>query len=264
MDIVHAIILALVQGLTEFLPVSSSGHLVLLPHIVSWPDQGLAFDVAVHVGSLLAVVCYFRNDIAVIVVDWLRSIGLRRSVGLSRLGWAVIVATIPAGACGYVLSSLGTDALRSPVVVGTATVFFGLVLWWADRRGRQTRVESDLEWKDVLFIGFAQALALIPGTSRSGITITAGMAVGLTRSAAARFSFLLSIPLIAAAGLLQGKQAIEAGVATDWPAIAVGTLAAGASAYLCIHLFLKLVERVGMTPFVIYRIVLGGLILILI
>lgn len=263
MDIVHVVVLALVQGLTEFLPVSSSGHLVLLPHVVNWPDQGLAFDVAVHVGSLLAVMFYFRRDLHVIIVDWLSAIQVRRPVGQSRLGWAIIVATIPGGALGYLLNSIGTDALRSPLVIGVATVFFGLLLWWADYAGKQTRTESELSWRDVVLIGAAQALALIPGTSRSGATITAGMVLGLTRSAAARFSFLLSIPLIGAAGLLQGLKAIEAGAATDWVSLGAGTAVAAVSAYICIHFFLKLIERIGMLPFVIYRMVLGGAILLL-
>jgi undecaprenyl-diphosphatase len=130
MGIVHVVVLALVQGLTEFLPISSSGHLVLLPHVVNWPDQGLAFDVAVHVGSLIAVVAYFRRDLAVIIVDWFASIRGCRPVGKSRLGWAVIVATIPGGALGYWVNSIASDVLRSPLVIGVATVFFGLLLWW--------------------------------------------------------------------------------------------------------------------------------------
>ena len=263
MDIVHVVVLALVQGLTEFLPISSSGHLVLLPHVVNWPDQGLAFDVAVHVGSLIAVVAYFQRDLAVIIVDWFASIRARRPVGKSRLGWAVIVATIPGGALGYLVNSIASDVLRSPLVIGAATVFCGLLLWWADRAGTQTRGESELSWRDVLLIGAAQALALIPGTSRSGITITAGMALGLTRSAAARFSFLLSIPLIAAAGLLQGLEAVQAGAATDWFGLCAGVVTAAVSAYICIHFFLKFVERIGMLPFVIYRLALGGAILLL-
>ena len=263
MDAFQVVLLALIQGLTEFLPVSSSGHLVLLPHLVAWQDQGLAFDVAVHVGTLAAVVWYFRRDLKILIADWLTALRAGHSVGQSQLGWAIIVATIPGVLIGYLLNSTGTAALRTPVVIGTTTVLFGLLLWWADRYGKQQLNERQLGWRSVVLIGLAQALALVPGVSRSGVTITAGMALGLTRSSAARFSFLLSIPLIAAAGLLQTLEAVQAGSATNWTALVCGTLIAGVSAYLCIHFFLKLVERVGMLPFVIYRLILGAVILTL-
>jgi len=261
MDATQIVTLALLQGLTEFLPISSSGHLVLLPSIVGWSDQGLAFDVAVHVGTLVAVIAYFRRELLAMARDFVRSLLERRVVGESRLAWAVIVATLPGAIAGAAVSALEPGVLRSPLVIGLATIGFGLLLWWADRRGARIRDERALGWREVALVGCAQALALIPGTSRSGVTMTAALALGLTRTAAARFSFLLSIPIIAAAGLLKG---VEVSLAPDpavLGALAAGAVIAGASAYACIHWFLKLLDRIGMLPFVLYRMVLGGMIL---
>ena len=264
MDTLQVVVLALVQGLTEFLPISSSGHLVLLPAFVDWDDQGLAFDVAVHVGTLVSVVVYFRRDIRLIISDWLSSIALGRQTGQSMLGWAVLVGTIPGGLCGIILNAYGLSAIRSPTVIAGTTIIFGLMLWWADVRARQQRSEHSLTWSDVLIIGCAQALALIPGTSRSGVTITAGLAVGLTRSAAARFSFLLSIPIITAAGGLKGYEASVMAADTNWTELGAGMLISALSAYVCIHYFLKLLDRVGLVPFMIYRLLLGVVILALV
>jgi len=263
MDPIQVVSLALLQGLTEFLPVSSSGHLALLPSLVDWPDQGLAFDVSVHIGTLIAVLAYFRNDLRIIVADWIRSVAFGREVGASRLGWSVILATVPGGAAGFVLNQHGVESLRSPTVIGLATVLFGVLLWWADRRGSRQRDERHIGWADVVVIGCAQALALIPGVSRSGVTITAAMAMGLTRAGAARFSFLLSIPIIAAAGGLKVVDAATLPGGPDWLALGGGASISAVSAYLCIHYFLKLLDRVGMAPFAIYRLVLGGIILAL-
>ena len=257
MSLWHVTVLALIQGLTEFLPISSSAHLILLPSVAGWQDQGLAFDVAVHVGTLAAVLAYFRADIRRLVRDWWVSLARRRRYGSSPLAWAVLFGTIPVGAAGLAFGDLIEAYLRSPLVIGAASIGFGLLLWWADAAGNRTRDEQGLGWRDVLVIGCAQALALIPGTSRSGVTITAGLAMGLTRTAAARFSFLLAIPVIVLAGGLEAYQGLTEQVAVDWRAVAVGTLISGASAYLCIHWFLKLLDRIGMLPFVIYRVVLG-------
>ena len=263
MDPWHVIALALLQGLTEFLPVSSSAHLILLPVLTGWADQGLSLDVAVHVGTLLAVVGYFRADLVRLAGDWWTSLARRRTVGESRLAWGVLWGTVPVGLAGLLFSDLIEVHLRSALVIAWATIGFGLVLWWADAAGRRTRPEQSLRWRDVLIIGLAQALALIPGTSRSGITIAAALALGLTREAAARFSFLLSIPVIALAGVHEGWRGVREAVALDWGAVALGTVVAAASAYLCIHWFLRLVERIGMLPFVAYRLLLGGVLLVL-
>ena len=257
MDILQAVILALVQGLTEFLPISSSAHLILVPRLLGWEDQGLAFDVAVHVGTLVAVVTYFRHEVGRMFVAWLQSIGGRGMNTDARLAWYVLLGTVPAVVAGLLLHDVIESALRSPLVIAFTTIFFGLVLWWADRRGSQRRDEQALGVADVLLIGCAQALALIPGTSRSGITMTAALALGLTRTAAARFSFLLSIPVILMAGAYETLKLVEHSGPVAWDVLSVGTVVAAVSAWLCIHFFLKLVERTGMLPFVIYRLALG-------
>jgi len=261
MEFSHILVLALLQGITEFLPISSSAHLILVPVLSGWADQGLAFDVAVHVGTLAAVVAYFRVEILTIITDWLRSLVTRQSTPDSRLGWAVIFGTIPVGIAGLLLNDFVETVLRSPLVIALASIGFGLLLWWSDARGARVRDEHSLGWKDVLTIGCAQALALIPGTSRSGITMTAGLALGLTRQGAARFSFLLSVPVIFLAGGLKAKELIASQAAVDWGALALGAGISGLSAYLCIHYFLKLLERTGMLPFVVYRVALGVVLL---
>jgi len=257
MDIIQIITLALVQGLTEFLPISSSAHLILVPVLTGWEDQGLAFDVAVHVGTLAAVVLYFRREIAVMTVAWVGSLKGQGLTPDARLAWAVVFGTIPTGLAGLLLAGVIEAHLRSPLVIAATTIGFGLLLWWADASGRRQRNEHTLTWKDVLIIGAAQVLSLIPGTSRSGITMTAGLAMGLTRKAAARYSFLLSIPVTALAGGLETLKLIRLPGGADWNALFLGTITAALSAYLCIHFFLKLLERIGMLPFVIYRLVLG-------
>jgi undecaprenyl-diphosphatase len=257
MDTLQVAVLALIQGLTEFLPISSSAHLILVPVLTDWPDQGLAFDVAVHVGSLIAVVGYFRGEVITLLRDWLRSLAEGRRVGESPLAWAVLIGTVPAALAGLALDGPIEQHLRSPRVIALATLGFGLLLWWTDQAGRRERDEHDLTWRDALLIGCAQALALIPGTSRSGITMTAGLALGLTREATARFSFLLAIPLIALAGGYKTVQLMEAPVPADWNALALGTFLSALSAWACIHLFLKWVARSGMLPFVVYRLLLG-------
>lgn len=261
MDFIQILALALLQGLTEFLPISSSAHLILLPIIANWEDQGLAFDVAVHVGTLAAVIFYFRHTLMKISVDWFKSVASRQNVGESRLAWAVLFGTIPVGLAGILLGDWIETALRSPLVIAATTILFGLLLGYADWQGKRTRTEQSLEWHDVLFIGIAQAIALIPGTSRSGITLTAGLMMGLTREAAARFSFLLSIPVILLAGGLKTVELVQSSSHIDWAALISGALFSGISAYLCIFLFLKLLDRIGMMPFVIYRLILGGLLL---
>jgi undecaprenyl-diphosphatase len=258
MDMLQITLLALLQGLTEFLPISSSAHLVLLPRLVGWGDQGLAFDVAVHVGTLLAVVGYFRHELRVILMDWLRSLAGGGTSANARLGWLVLLGTLPVAVAGWLLHDLVETALRSPLVIAVTTILFGLLLGWADWRGRRLRDEHTLGPGGVLFIGLAQVLALIPGTSRSGITMTAGLALGLTRPAAVRFSFLLSIPVIALAGGYETLKLARLAEPVAWDVLFAGTLLAALSAWLCIHYFLRFVDRIGMLPFVLYRLLLGA------
>ena len=257
MDWFQVTFLALMQGLTEFLPVSSSAHLILPAQIFGWADQGLAFDVAVHVGTLLAVMLYFQQDIRQMTVAWFASIFKQKKSQDSFLAWAVIVATIPAGLAGFLLNDFIELELRSTLVIAITTLVFGFLLWWADSRCRHHRDERQFQMRDAIWIGLAQALALVPGTSRSGITITAALMLGLTRQAAARFSFLLSIPLIMAAGLLKGIELYQVGTESQISHTLVGGVIAFGAALVCIHLFLRLLDRTGMLPFVIYRLLLG-------
>lgn len=256
MDTLQIIVLAIVQGLTEFLPISSSAHLILVPILTGWDDQGLAFDVAVHVGTLAAVMIYFRKEINQMFFAWIASLKGRHSED-SKLAWGVLIGTIPVGLTGLLFKNYISDNLRTELVIATTTIIFGLLLWYADWSGKRNRDEHSLSWKDIIIIGCAQAIALIPGTSRSGITITAGLMLGLTASAAARFSFLLSIPVIVLAGGMETLDYLKVANVGDMTDLVYGALISAFSAYLCIHFFLMLLERTGMTPFVIYRLLLG-------
>lgn len=264
MDFIQLLILAAVQGLTEFLPISSSGHLILMPHLFGFADQGLALDVAVHLGSLLAVVTYFQRDIARLTLAWGQSIRQRQQTADSRLAWYIIIATIPVMLAGVLLKGLAENEFRAPWVIASATIGFGLLLAWADWRGKRTRQIDALNLKHALIIGCAQILALIPGTSRSGITMTAGLMLGMTREAAARFSFLLSIPAILAASLLVLADLAQTTEPVAWWDLLIGLVLSAITAYACIHFFLRFIEKIGMWPFVIYRLLLGVLIFLLV
>jgi len=258
MDIFQAIVLALVQGLTEFLPISSSAHLILVPVLTGWQDQGLAFDVAVHFGTLAAVVVYFRGELGNMAASWGRSLVTRNPDDEAMLAWAVLLGTIPLGLVGLLSDHYIETYLRSPLVIATTTILFGLLLGYADKVGARTRCEYRLGAGRVAIIAFSQVLALIPGTSRSGITITAGLMVGMERQAAARFSFLLSVPAIAMASVYEIGKLIEAAQPPPWTALGVGVALSAVSAYLCIHYFMQLLDRFGMMPYVIYRLILGA------
>ena len=261
MEFVQILVLALVQGLTEFLPISSSAHLILAPLLLDFADQGLAFDVAVHVGSLGAVIWYFRRELIVIIRDTLASVFSRQMTPDARLGWAVVVGTVPVVIAGLLMKELVATELRSPLLIAGTTIGFGLLLLFADLTGKRTRDEHSLGWKDVILIGLFQAVALLPGTSRSGITMTAGLLLGLTRAAASRFSFLLAIPTILMSGGLVTLDLISSDTQVDWNSLILGVVLSFFAAYLCIKLFLRFVEQVGMLPFVIYRLLLGLVIL---
>ncbi|MDA9347864.1 undecaprenyl-diphosphate phosphatase [Porticoccaceae bacterium] len=260
MDFMQAVWLAIIQGLSEFLPISSSAHLILPSAVLGWPDQGLAFDVAVHVGSLIAVVGYFRHDVSMLGRAWLKSIFLRRHSPESHLAWYIALATLPAALAGLFLGGFIEANLRSMAVIAFTTIFFGLLLAWADRRGGGGQSIDQFSWRTALVVGAAQALALIPGTSRSGITITAALALGFDRETAARFSFLLAIPVILLSGGYKGLQLLDT-ESVDWMLICVGVVLSAITAYLCITLFLKLIQRIGMMPFVIYRMLLGAVLI---
>lgn len=262
MDLIQAAILAFVQGLSEFLPISSSGHLILAPHFLGWRDQGLAYDVAVHVGTLLAVIAYFRRPLVRMTREGL---GWRPSQPLSpdaRLAWCIVLATVPVGLVGLAFAGLIEQHLRNPLFVAGTLSLFGVLMWVADHLGRQARDEYTVGWREAVIIGCAQALSLMPGTSRSGVTITAGLALGMTRSAAARFSFLLAVPAIAMAGVYEGAQLLTSGEAIDWPALSLGVAVSAVTGYACIHVLLKFIERVGLMPFALYRLLIAGLIVL--
>lgn len=261
MDWLQVLVLSLIQGLTEFLPISSSAHLILVPVLTAWEDQGLAFDVALHLGSLAAVVLYFRKDLTAMTASWVRSLKTRQTDADARLAWAVILGTIPVGLAGLAFKDIIETELRSPLYLAAGLIVFGVLLGWADWRHRGTRNEHQMTWKDVLVIACAQALALFPGTSRSGITITAALMMGMSREGAARFSFLLSIPVIVLACGLQILSLIRSPEPVHWWAVIAGIVLSGLFAYLCIHYFLQFIKRIGMMPFVAYRIILGAILI---
>lgn len=262
MDLIQVITLAIIQGLTEFLPISSSGHLALAPLLTNWPDQGLAFDVAVHVGTLTAVLAYFYRDLISMSRSGFVSLFSHKLDHDSKRLYMLMLASIPVGLAGFMGVNFIEHNLRTILVIGLASIGFGLLLYLADIRGSKQRDINDITFKDALYIGLAQILALIPGTSRSGITMTAGLMLGLSRQASARFSFLLSIPVILLAGCFEGYKLLTSPSAVNWPQISLATVISAIVAFLAIHFFLKLIDKIGMLPFVIYRVLLGfGLLL---
>ena len=259
MTLIQIIVLSLIQGLTEFLPVSSSAHLILGSKVFDWPDQGLVFDVATHLGTLLAVVVYFRHDLWNMIRPWL---GQNRGNEVSRkLGLTLVVASIPAIIAGGLLHGWVESALRDTRVIAISTIGFGLLLWWADARFSRSKVLADMSMKPGILIGLAQMLALVPGTSRSGITITMGRMLGFSADSAARFSFLLSIPIIAAAGAYGVLRMLLHDASIDWFQFSLAVVLSAVAGWLCIAAFLALLRRVGLIPFVIYRLALGVVLL---
>ena len=259
MDFIQILVLAIVQGLTEFLPISSSAHLILVPELFGWPDQGVAFDVAVHIGTLAAVLLYFRDELGGLIVSGLRALGGHWNTE-AKLAWCVVLGTVPVVIFGLLCKDWISGYARHATLLACTSIFFGILLGLADRFGRGAR--STIGWKDALLIGLAQAIALIPGTSRSGITITAALALGMNRTTAARFSFLLSIPTILASATLITRDLIISPDPVAWRELLLGALISGVSAYLCIRFFMALLERSGMMPYVLYRIALGIFLLV--
>ena len=263
MEFLHLILLGLLQGLTEFLPISSSAHLILLPLLAEWQDQGLALDVAAHFGTLIAVVIYFRKDLKNIIGNGVKSVPWHDNNIDARMFWFLLSATIPVSVVGFLGHDVISEYFRDPLIIASATILFGLLLWWADVKGERNRDNETLCLKDIIWIGLAQTLALIPGTSRSGITMTAGLILGLNRKAAARFSFLLSIPVIFLAGSYETVSLFRGGHTTDVISFAIVFIFSWFAALVTISLFLKFVEKTGMLPFVIYRLLLGTILLYL-
>lgn len=283
-NLFQSTLLAIIQGLTEFLPISSSAHLILPSQLLGWPDQGLAFDVSVHLGSLLAVLLYFHGELWQLFRAWLLSVfsllGHRQSdkqnsqtavkpdaapkEDYGKLAWYLIFASVPAAVAGFFGEDLIAVYARNAGIIAMTSILFGLLLWWADTRTKRFDTLLNLSLKQAMIVGLAQALALIPGTSRSGITMTAALILGFSREAAARFSFLLAVPIIAGSGALQATQLIALGINLEqWFLLGYGALVSAIVAFLCIHYFLRLITRIGYLPFVVYRITLGLLLLVI-
>ncbi|MBV1878875.1 MAG: undecaprenyl-diphosphate phosphatase [Pseudomonadales bacterium] len=260
MDYCQTILLALIQGITEFLPISSSAHLILPAAIFGWQDQGLAFDTAVHLGTLLAVIGFFRADIYSLSLASIQHLKGHPSTE-SRFCINLLIASLPIIPAGLLLKGLIENELRSIDVIIITTLLFAVLLLIADRIGQQTKPATELGWRDALLIGISQCFALIPGTSRSGVTMTLALFLGYTRESASRISFLLAIPAIAGASTLKSIDLIRSDVSIDWHFLLVGVSVAFISAYICIKLFLDYINRIGFLPFVIYRLLLGVLLI---
>lgn len=252
------IVLAIVQGLTEFLPISSSGHLVLVPYLVEWTDQGLAFDVAVHFGSLVAVCAFFREDILGLLRGAGQLLGGNVQMPQANMALAIGLGTIPAAAAGLLFAAWIESNLRDPSVIVFTLSGYGILMALADRYGKSERIMAGLRIRDAVMIGCAQALALVPGTSRSGVTITAARVLGFKRQDAARFSFLLSTPVILLATVYKGYELITGATAVPWGQLALGATISAIVAYLSIEFFMRFVSRIGLAPFAIYRILLAA------
>jgi undecaprenyl-diphosphatase len=269
MSLFEAIVLGVVQGLTEFLPISSTGHLRIVPAFVGWDDPGSAFTAVIQLGTTVAVLIYFREDLWRIARAWLSSLRSGRAGARSspdaRIGWYIVIGTIPIGIFGLAFKHQIEHGARSLYLIGTVLIVFGLVMLVADRSGRQTRELEDMAPRDGLLVGVAQALALVPGVSRSGATISAGLFAGLTREAAARYSFLLSTPAIVLAALFELKGIVDGSEHTGASTsdLIVATFFAFVVGYWSISFLLRFVTRHGLVPFVVYRVLLGALVLAL-
>lgn len=271
MELVQVVVLALVQAFTEFLPISSSAHLVLVRWALGWKDPGLSFDVALHFGTLLALGAYF-------LPTWGRILGMAAGKRVletgpghpdhdlyenPRLLWFLVAATMPAACAGLALQEVIESHLRGPVVIGSMLVAVGCVLWWADRRGQLAKGLDSLSLAGAMLIGCAQALALVPGTSRAGITIAAGLLLGLKRRSAARFSFLLAMPVVFGAAITTGLKSWsgETPSSAEYVPLALGIAVSALAGYAVIALFLRYLQRATMAPFVYYRWAVGTIVL---
>ncbi len=272
MTLLQAIILGIVQGLTEFLPISSSGHLILVPWLFDWefllenPDLNKTFDVALHFGTFIALVIYFWRDIGILLAAWVRTLATRRlEEPEGRLAWLILLSIVPAAIVGLLFEDTIVNILGAPWLIATLLIVFGVVMWIVDRWSRKVRETDDLRWRGALLIGVSQALALSPGVSRSGITMVVGMLIGLKRAAAARFSFLMSIPIIGGAALYSGIGVAQDGLPSGMVApFLVGMASAALSGFAAIWFLLAFLRRHTFVPFVLYRFAIGGGVLLLI
>lgn len=256
----QALILGTLQGLTEFLPVSSSAHLSLTPWVLGWQPAGLAFDVSLHIGTLIALVWYFRAEWLRVLRGSLTLVTKRRIVDDdSRLAFFIGIATVPAGIAGLMLEDLAETAFRAPIVTAIALIVMGALLWLVDAKRPLARTREQMTWRDALAVGFAQCLALVPGVSRSGATITAGRVLGFDRGSAAVFSFMMSLPIILAAAVFKVPDAVrESGITAP---LVVGIAAAAISSWLAIAVLLRFVRNRSYAVFAVYRFALGAVII---
>jgi undecaprenyl-diphosphatase len=262
MTFFQQLLIAVVQGITEFLPISSSGHLILIPYVTDLPDQGPLIDVAVHIGSLLAIIIYFWRDVHGLARGGFATVGIGKAPDQRRLFWWVAIGTIPAVAFGLFLKLGGyLESFRVTDLVAVNLIVYGLFLGLADRFGKEEKNYEDMTLRDAVIVGLAQALALIPGTSRSGVTMTAARALGYKRVEAARFSFLLAIPAVAGAGLLAALDLAEASAQMQWDAFVTGVLTFIA-AFATMAFLMQFLRKASMLVFVIYRVALGCALLI--
>ncbi len=266
MTLLHLILLAIIQGLTEFLPVSSSAHLILPAKVMGWPDQGPLIDLMAHLGSLGAVFVYFRKDVARMITGGfdLLAVGKpRQHSANAKLALNIIVATPPVLIVGAIMAFSGLDeAVRSPYIIAVAFIVFGIILWISDIYGKKIKTVDIMSWKGAAVVGLAQTIALIPGTSRSGITMTAARALGYTRPEAARFSMLMAIPVIMVGGAYAALKLFTEGQGVaDMGDAALVVVLSFFAAWAAIAVFMKLVARVSFLPFMIYRVAVGGLLL---
>jgi len=275
-DGLAAVVLGIIQGLTEFLPVSSSAHLILVPWLFGWEPQGLFFDVSLHAGTAIAVLAFFWREWIALARETVKGIleGKPFANEHRRLAWYLVVATVPAVIAGLTLEETVEKSLRSPLVTVFTLIGIGALLFVADRQGNRDRSLGDLAWMDSILIGISQAVALIPGVSRSGITISTALLRNVDRTGATRFSFLLSTPVIVGAALLEGWRFIETvkapaaarnameSIQHPWIVLALGVSTAAVTGFFCIRYFLRYVQTNSFLPFVIYRLVLAGVILL--
>jgi undecaprenyl-diphosphatase len=262
MTVFQAIVLGVIQGLSEFLPISSSAHLALTPWVLGWEQPGLSFDVALHLGTLIALVWFFWQEWITLTKAFFAIAKKRRVETESerRFVW-VVIATVPGAIAGYLLQDYAKTIFRTPALIGFNLIAMGVILWAIDRKARQDRGLESMSWKDAVAIGIAQMFAIVPGVSRSGSTITAGRALGFSREAAAVFSFLMSLPIIVAAVVFEGRHAIEHGITAP---LVAGVISAAVSGWLAISVLLKFIARNSYGVFAAYRLVVGAGILALV
>lgn len=260
MDYVQVVVLSLIQGITEFLPISSSGHLVVLPQVVDWPEQGLLFDTALHVGTFFAVIIYFRKESLTIVYGLFDFVN-RRATKARQLFILLCLSTVPMVIVGLCLQSIVEEVGRGLIIVGCTSIFYGVLLYYADTRASE--MSKEMTWKHALVYGLFQVLAAVPGTSRSGICMTAGRFMGFSRRECARYSMLMAIPLIALIGVYGFIGEFQSPL--NWqnaaPEMALGVVLSFLSAISAIHLLMKWVEKIGFFPFVVYRVLLGSVVI---